>query len=198
MTARPVGYLVNHKPGVLASDPGILYNYLLAGNGLFIRAEGPLLRATVRVAEAQVRGLEGLDERIELVHGLAPASLWVEALRIMMLDPSRERYAAITWENGSYHVREPVQEAGANSVHYARLPNTVVDIHSHGAMRAFFSGQDDRDEQGFSASIVVGRLDQLVPEASLRVSVYGYYAPLTWQEIFAPPLVGVLHYACTP
>ena len=62
------GYLVN-RPDGLVGEPGLAYDYILAANGLFVRAEklgpggAPLLRATVQVAEAQVRGLAPLAPR---------------------------------------------------------------------------------------------------------------------------------------
>lgn len=67
---------------------------------------------------------------------------------------------------------------------YERLPSTVLDIHSHGTMRPFFSGTDDKDEQGFRLYMVVGRLDTLVPEVEMRVGVYGYFAPVQFEEVF--------------
>ena len=63
--------------------------------------------------------------------------------------------------------------------------------HDHTQTRAFFSGTDDRDEQGFRIYGVVGRLDTLRPELSLRVGVYGHHAPVRWSQVFDGPSPGV-------
>lgn len=180
---KPVGYLFNTREG-LAGEPGLFYDYILAGGSLFVRARSPLLAAMVRIAHAQVRGLASLEEAVELPKGRIPRSLYNLVLSVLTADPWHERYLAVTWD-GEYHLRMPPQEGGGSGVNYERLPSTVLDIHSHGAMSAFFSGTDDGDEQGLRLYMVVGRLDTLWPEVELRVGVYGYFAPISVEEVFA-------------
>lgn len=69
-------------------------------------------------------------------------------------------------------------------VNYCRLPNTVVDIHSHGGMDARFSSVDDTDEKSLQLYMVVGHVDTLIPEEAIRVGVYGYYAPIDVSGVF--------------
>ena len=177
---RPVGYLISTEGGP-EGNPGLFYNYILARNGLFIRAESPLIAATIGIAGAEVRGLSPLREEVKLKKGRIPRGLYELALSVLSADRYREKYLAITWE-GEYRLRVPAQVGEAESVHYEVLPNTVLDIHSHGAM-AFFSPTDNRDEQGLKLYMVVGRLDRLIPEVKLRVGVYGYFAPIRLEEI---------------
>ena len=179
---RPVGYLLNTRESV-SGEPGAFYDYILASNGLFVRAGNPLLAATVLVASAEIRGLVPLDERVELTQGKVPRALYDLATSVVAADPLREHYLAVTWE-GAYRLRAPAQEGSGGGVSYERLPATVLDIHSHGTMRAFFSGTDDRDEQGLRLYMVIGRLDTLLPEVELRVGVYGYFAPINIEEVF--------------
>lgn len=179
---RRLGYLVNTSGGP-EGEPGLFYDYILAGNGLFVRARGPLLAATVMVAPAEVRGLAPLEEKAELTHGRIPRFLHDLAVGILAADPTREQYLAITWE-GEYRLRKPPQEGEPGGVEYEPVPGAVLDIHSHGAMHAFWSGTDNQDEQGLRLSMVEGRLDMLLPEVELRVGVYGYFAPLAISEIF--------------
>jgi PRTRC genetic system protein A len=68
-------------------------------------------------------------------------------------------------------------------VKYEVIQDTLLDIHSHGGMGAFFSGTDDKDEQGLKLSMVFGKLDA-EPEYDLRIGVYGYYARLSFEEVF--------------
>ena len=67
----------------------------------------------------------------------------------------------------------------------------VAEFHSHGSLPAFFSATDDRDEQGFRIYGVTGRLDTVEPELSLRVGVYGHFAPLEWSRVFDGPDPGL-------
>ena len=68
---KRVGYLLNTPEGI-QGEPGFFYNYIVAENGLFIRAQGPLLTATVPVASARVRGLAPLKKCAELTYGKIP------------------------------------------------------------------------------------------------------------------------------
>jgi len=179
---KPVGYLFNTKEGPIG-EVGLYYDYLVAQNGLFLRADNPLLRATICISPAEIRGLSPLEERIELVHGKIPQALYHLALSVMLSSRDREQYLAITWED-EYHLRMPPQERNTASVRYHRLPNSVVDIHSHAHMGAFFSLTDNEDEQGLSLYMVIGKLDTLIPEVEIRLGVYGYHIPLNLEEIF--------------
>jgi len=179
---RPAGYLLNKKEG-LEGEPGLFYNYILAENGLFIRAQNPLIKATVCISPVEIRGLSPLKENIELVHGKIPRRLYDLSLSVLMASSDREQYLAITWED-EYHLRIPGQERQGASVKYQTLSSPIMDIHSHGSMGAFFSCTDDSDEKGLRLYMVVGRLDTLLPEVELRLGVYGYFIPLSIEEVF--------------
>lgn len=182
------GYLVN-KPDGLQGEPGLAYDYVLAANGLLVRAEKvtgaglALLRATVLVAEAGVRGLAPLEPRLELPQGKVPGDLWRAALRMAQLRWPQELYLAITWR-GCYQLEVPEQEATPGSIRYTALPDTVVDIHSHGGMGGFFSSTDNADDRGFRISVVVGHVDRLLKDTAARISVYGHTGPVWLGDIF--------------
>jgi len=179
---REVGYLLNKKEG-LGGEPGLFYDYILAQDGLFIRAQNPLLKATVCLSPVEIRGLSPLKENIELVHGKIPRRLYDLSLSALIASSDREQYLAITWE-GEYRLRLPWQERNGASVKYQTLPTSVMDIHSHGRMKAWFSSTDDTDEQGLRLYMVVGKLDTLLPEMELRLGVYGYFVTLSIDEVF--------------
>ena len=179
---KPVGYLLNKREG-LDGKPGVFYDYIVAETGLFIRAQNPLIKATLCISPVEIRGLRPLEESIELAHGKIPRHLYDLSLSIFMANNIQEQYLAITWEHG-YRLRMSALERSAASVRYEKLPSTVMDIHSHHHMEAWFSRQDDTDEQGLRLYMVVGRLDTLLPEVELRLGVYGYFAPLSIEEVF--------------
>jgi len=177
-----VGYLVN-KDGAPAGERGLFYDYILAQNGLFVHASNNHLDATVLVAGAEIRGLSPLEEKVTLLHGRIPWRLYDLAYSLFVMDPGRERYTAITWQDG-YHLKVPEQEREAASVRYFTESDVVLDLHSHGMMSAFFSGTDDSDEQSLRLYMVVGKVNRLIPEMELRVGVYGYFAPMETKEVF--------------
>lgn len=190
--SNPVGYLVHHPFG-LVGQRGIAYDYVLASNGIFVETEGRFLAARAQVSRCgidnRVRGLAPCWPRLVLRHGLVPRYLFNLALDSMLVDPRNERYVAILWESyaaqpgGYYHLHIPEQTRGRASVEYERHPNTVVEMHSHGSMSAFFSGTDNRDEVGLGVYGVVGGLPR-APELNLRVGIYGHFQPVTWEDVF--------------
>jgi PRTRC genetic system protein A len=179
---KPVGYLTNTKQGQ-EGEPGLFFDYVLAANGLFVQANGPLVRATVLISEAVVRGLLPLQEKVELTKGKIPKYIYDLAIGALCADPYGEKYLAVVWD-GAYRLKLPGQQSGNCSVEYERLESTILDIHSHATMSSFFSWTDNQDEQGLRLYMVVGKLDMLMPEVKLRVGVYGYFAPLEIKDAF--------------
>lgn len=175
------GYLLNTRGG-LTGEAGIFYDYIFAGNGLFVRAQNPLLRVTACISPVKIRGLAPLEEELVLTHGKIPRALYDLAVSTFIVNSSWEQYLAVTWED-QYHLRIPSQARDSASVRYDILPSTILDIHSHGTMDAFFSGTDDEDEQGLRLYMVVGRLDTLLPGVEIRLGVYGYFVPINFWEI---------------
>ncbi len=179
---NPAGYLINTKHGQ-EGEPGLFFNYILARDGLYVQASGPLLRAAIRITEAEVRGLAPFEEYFELVKGKIPRYIYDLAISTLCADSLNERYLAIVWD-GQYQLRLPVQDRGSAHVDYDRLPNTIVDIHSHPNMDARFSGIDDSDEKGLQLYMVVGHVETLLPEEVMRVGIYGYFAPVEVNGVF--------------
>ena len=187
---RPVGYLINH-PGGLAGAHGIGYDYVLGSGGLYVQSESAHLTARVLAAPCEVRGLAPVTEKVELAHGPIPAGLFAVGLCWFEDDPGTERFFAVRWDGRSYRLVVPPQLGTATSLAYAPPAGVVAEFHSHGRSRAFFSKTDDGDEQGFRIYGVAGRLDNDRPELSLRVGVYGHFAPVEWAQVFDGPEPGL-------
>jgi len=180
---NPVGYLYCTDRGPVG-DAGMFYDYVVAANGVFICAENPLIKATVRIAEASMRGLRPLFTMVCLKHGKIPGALYHLAMSIFMADRHHEQYLAVAWD-GAYHLMIPQQTGDAASVHYEKVPNTILELHSHGELSAFFSGTDNQDEQGLCLYAVMGNLDRLIPDVEMRIGVYGYFDKLRPGEVFS-------------
>ena len=188
--AAPVGYLVNHPAG-LAGSQGIGYDYVLGSGGLYVQSESANLTARIAVAPAQVRGLAPVPEKVELTHGPIPAHVFELGLSWMLAAPDTERFFAVGWDGDAYRLVVPAQEGTGSSLTYRPPPGVIAEFHSHGHHGAFFSATDDKDEQGFRVYGVVGRLDAIQPELTLRLGIYGHFAPLHWRQVFGGPPPGL-------
>jgi len=186
---NPVGYLVKYPDG-LSGERGPYYNYILASNGLYIEAESPIITARIPVAECEVRGLAPMETKVTLLYGSIPQRFWELALDTFLADPGEERYVAVIADAG-YHFYLPVQDGDDTNVVYEVGEHTVMDIHSHGGMKAFFSRQDDADETGLKLYAVVGKLNA-TPVVKLRIGVYGYFKTLAWADVFDGSLAGAV------
>ncbi len=181
MANKQVGYLTNYSTG-LEGERGIFFNYILAGNGLFIEASNKSLSARIPVSDCPVRGLAPLQPRITLTYGSIPQRFFDLALDTFLAAPDKENYVGVTADAG-YNFYVPGQQQEKAKVVYDVGSSVILDIHSHGTMHAFFSGQDDKDETGFQLYAVVGDLRK-VPVVLIRVGVYGYFYYLKWKEVF--------------
>lgn len=185
---KEVGYLINY-PGKLEGERGIYFDYILAGNGLFIEAANPMLSARIPVGECDIRGLAPIKTRISLTYGSIPQSFFDLALERFLAEPERESYLGVI-ANAGYHVFLPDQQKEEAKVVYDIGRSVILDIHSHGHMEAFFSeDQDDKDETGLQLYAVIGNLKD-TPMVALRVGVYGYFWPLKWKDVFDGTLCG--------
>ena len=185
-----MGYLVNHPAG-LAGSQGIGYDYVLGSGGLYVQSESAHLTARLLAAPAQVRGLASVSEKLALTHGPIPSHIFELGLRWFQAAPDTERFFAVGWDGDAYRLVVPPQAGTGASLTYRPPSGVVAEFHSHGRHRAFFSATDDRDEQGFRVYGVVGRLDAAQPELTLRLGIYGHFAPLDWSQVFDGPPPGL-------
>lgn len=163
---------------------GVAYDYLVAGDGLYVAAENERLAARVPVACATVRGLPPLHPLVALRGGRLPHDLWEQIVAAASAQADRELFLAVTAEASGHRLVRPAQLAGRLRVHYRPAADVLLELHSHGAFPARFSPTDDADEQGFALYGVIGRVGGACPEVALRVGVYGYFMPVPWEAVF--------------
>jgi PRTRC genetic system protein A len=167
---------------------GLAYDYVLGRDGLFVVAANTYLDVRIPVACCLVRGLAPVHAACTLRQGRLPAALWDELVRVARASAivGRETLVAVVHEpRCGYRLVRPPQVTTAARVVYRPSPGTVLEIHSHHRMPAYFSRTDDADEQGLRLYGVLGRLDTARPEVALRVGAYGHYLPLPWEAVFA-------------
>src|SRR5581483_4395897 len=126
------------------------YDYVVAGDGLYVVADNRYLAARVPVVRATVRGLPPLYPSLTLRAGRLPQGLWDRIVAVACAWPEREVLLAVSLERSGYQLLRPTQLAGPASVVYLSPRDALLQVHSHGAYPARFSPTDDGDEQGFA------------------------------------------------
>jgi PRTRC genetic system protein A len=160
---------------------GLAYDYVVAGDGVFVVATNSLLDVRIPVAHCKIRGLEPVFAACTLLRGRVPAGLWETMLRCLHFAHSSgcEVLVGIDIDSAcGYRVVVPEQRVGPLAVEYATKDGWVVEVHSHLDGPAYFSSTDTADEQGLRLYGVVGRLDQPRPRVALRAGAYGYFLPI--------------------
>jgi hypothetical protein len=171
---------------------GLIADVVLDGAGLYLAASTPDLTVRLRLARASVPGLPVVAMGATLREGPVGASLWdalVQRAREAM--PHEVLLAIVAREPtdgelfvaaaGPYTLVEPQldengtgdwqpQQASGCAVRATPIRDAIVEVHSHHAMRAYFSATDDRDETARRVYGVLGRLDSQQPEIALRVA----------------------------
>lgn len=166
---------------------GLAYDYILAGDGLYLAAENRFLACRVPVSHAKVRGLPPIYPSFTLWEGRLPTAIW-ERIVAFCRDWSaagHEVLLAVTYDDGaSYRLVLPNQVVSAVAVRYRPIADVVLEIHSHHRFTARFSPTDDADEQRLCLYGVLGRLDADHPEVALRAGAYGHFLPVPWGSVF--------------
>lgn len=104
----------------------------------------------------------------------------LEALVHILFDTRRNKYT----------VRIPKQKlthVSVDSVMEEEYPEHmihVMDIHSHNTMPAEFSPIDDEDEKPTRLYAVMGRLDKVLPDITVRASCGGKFIPVDPADVF--------------
>jgi PRTRC genetic system protein A len=159
-----------------AAPTGAMLEYVVAGNGLFVCAEDDRLMACVPVAPAFCQGLPPVAAVARLKLPRIPAAyltaIWRSALRHL---PNEAAYQFIYDAPLPWRVFCPIQTATRTGVEFQDDPAAVVDLHSHGALPAFFSDTDNGDEGGLRFYVVIGNLGATHSYLRARVGVYGHH-----------------------
>lgn len=158
------------------------YEYVVAGNGLFIRAEDSRINACIPVSDVSLRGLACLIPSVTLkTPRISAAWLWSVYHSARHHLPNEVHYQ-FHYET-EWSVVKPIQSATPTSVEFVETGAPVIDLHSHAVMPPFFSDTDNADEQGLRFYCVIGYLDTK-PQLLCRVGVYGHHWPIAPSLIF--------------
>ncbi len=170
-----------------AANHGV--RFLVSRDGLMREVTTPWLKAIVPAAIGQLSPTPygAVDPEIELLCGPIPMDLIGQFLVMARAAMPDETTAAIVWRPDTQAWRlapRLVTKASSERVQYgeAQLQDgevMVVDIHSHGSTRPFFSAEDDIDDRGgLKIAAVVGQVDSDAPKLRARLVCLDRYIDL--------------------
>lgn len=162
---------------------------LLGRNGVFLQMRTPWLDCTTRVGQLAERlplPYGDVVERIAFSFGAIPIRLlerFIEVARAALPD---EIAGALIYDEHTQTLALRIHEGldvGRGHVRYRigyldEGEVLAVDLHSHGRLGAFWSADDDRDDNGVRVCGVFGNLDHATPMAKFRLVLNGHYVTL--------------------
>jgi PRTRC genetic system protein A len=187
--------LVNARLAGEVCPPAPLGTYVLARHFVLLEAERDEYQAAVPVSIVHPP-IEGLPDECPALRWKIPRPplelLTHRVLPVFLVaarpaqGPRAEALANLIWDGLTWSVDYPEQDATAASVHTREPlpPGAVIQIHSHGWMKPFWSATDNADEQGFLIYIVIGCLHEEEPAILLRVGINGSWLPLRLSDVF--------------
>ena len=168
--------LTNYVIAKTASLPPIkaqMYEYIIGGNGIFIRAKREGLTVVAPLAEIPIRGLASVESKFILDYPKVPKYLVQKILDISQQVAPLEIVFNLDFSNQQWYLEIPTQQANSTQVtwHQSDSKNPLIEIHSHHNMDAIFSQTDDFDESGFKIYAVLGSIFTQ-PKIKVRVGIY--------------------------
>jgi len=167
----------------LPPPPRKMYEYLFAGNGIFLRAQRDGLTACIPHLLTPIQGLPDLHPRISLtgppITQNIMSTILSEALQAWKHPGGPEEALFHCTYTDHWSLTIPDQIRTYASVHcrnpFTPSSNTcLVEIHSHHEMPAYFSDTDNEDETGFRVFGVLGHFHRK-PRILFRVGIYGHF-----------------------
>lgn len=165
--------IINH-PGEAHAPlaTGWMYEFLIAGNGEFVHAERPGLKAVIPNGSSNRPDLPHIEPYVR-VDQKYPDWMMDEILKMARKRGEFEYLFALQPDS----IMVPAQEATAGTVRPINpydviMASTLCELHSHHRMEARFSPTDDKEETGFRIYAVIGRI-YTEPEIRVRVGIYG-------------------------
>ncbi|QYO65384.1 hypothetical protein [Leptolyngbya sp. 7M] len=182
--------LVGHRIAVSENDPidAALYEYLLAGNGLFIRAKRREFSVSLPLSLQKIWGLPNASIGISWNKPRVPNALWQE---VLLHAQNENPYSAfkegvylVYWDDAQREWKW--QPAGRNSSPVATIADdslpeyteACIELHTHPPGALNFSSADDKDELGKFRifAILIDVHDK--PKIRFRCGVYNHLVPI--------------------
>ena len=179
----------------------IMYEYLLAGNGLLLRATREEFTASLPIAYREVKGLPEIFVGLRWHRPRIASAIWDEILM-----HARKSHTAAHFKENVYLIYwDKIREiwswraAGRNNSWAAtiaddQLPeyaDACIELHTHPPGALNFSGADDKDESGKFRifGILVDVHDK--PKIRFRCGIYDQFVqiPASWTSVLPKGIV---------
>ena len=191
------------KPGIpLPLIEASLYEYVMAGNGIFVRGARREFQTQFCIQPFVVRGLQELAPMLSINGPHVSRETVNEMLRLASQSrDKRGQPCEIVFhlefdESQAWRCHVPTQhQAPMRAKPTDDSPDSTyakacIEVHSHVDMHASFSQTDDEDEQGFRIYAVLGSVSTR-PVIRVRVGLYGYRQDIPANWVFdLPPGIG--------
>lgn len=167
----------------------IKFEYLLAGNGLFIRAKRNEFSVCLPLCKVSVKGLANAKSQITWHQPPIPSRIWQEILanahegsdsaqfkEDVYVVYWHEKNAEWQWENIGKK-RNYASTIADDSL--AEYGEACLEIHTHPPNAIYFSQMDDRDEQGkFRIFGILIDVHSPNPKVRFRCGIYDYFVQI--------------------
>ena len=171
----------------------------------YVAAENGLFEVRMNAIGTFARKVDGVPDMGQVAEGFVsalpkiPWELFEQAVAffraVMKRHGGAESYIQFFFnrEEGKYFAHVPKQYVSGGHVNFDRDVELeakhilVMEAHSHNSMSAFFSGTDNADEQADRLFMVMGKLDERVPQVLVRCAMGGQHVPLTIEDTFEVP-----------
>lgn len=177
--------LLSHSVAGNLTSNNLPTGFIWAGNGIFRSVTRQEFKAVVCHREVHTPGLPEFKQKFKLLVPPVPQKKVEAIIDRIQQEPDLEQLFYLYWRNDRWEVLYPEQECTPSTcIAGDRFPEpAVIEIHSHGAARAFFSSTDNLEEDGCRISTVIGRSNVQLEIVS-RVCVHGLFLPISSNLIY--------------
>lgn len=191
---------VEHKIASAQTEAitAVMFEYLMAGNGLFIRAKRREFSVCLPVCREPIKGLPEVNSGIVWHKPRIPRYIWEQILENARIGSDcknfREDVFVIFWHEATSQwcwkniskERQWARTIADDSL--AEYGEACIELHTHPAGAIHFSPADNRDESGkFRIFGILIDIHSPNPKIRFRCGVYDYFAQIPADYISEMP-----------
>lgn len=182
---------VEHKIASAQTEAitAVMFEYILAGNGLFIRAKRREFSVCLPVCREPIKGLPEINSGIVWHKPRIPSLVWQQILENARTGSDstqfredvfvifwHERKSQWCWKNIS---KERLLASTIADDSLAEYGEACIELHTHPTGAIYFSPADNRDESGkFRIFGILIDVHSPNPKIRFRCGVYDYFAQI--------------------
>ncbi len=186
---------IGHRIAKERFDPieAVLYEYVLAGNGVLLRAQREEFTVSVPLVYKEIKGLPSAFVGIEWHRPRVPRRIWDEICLHARFSNSKERFREelylIYWDNDrsawqwSASSRDRTYTSTIADDRRPEYSEACIEVHTHPPGAYQFSSADDRDESGkFRIFGIIADVHNQ-PKIRFRCGIYDHLIPIPFSWV---------------